>query len=315
MKRSEWWMAACIVLLALGINIARAQDSYTRGQQNPPAPELLPIPKCYTQAVGLPPCSHDQGCCTDAVGCKACSKATHAAQTKCEGCEACCKQAKKPKKVKHAPTVERVLLTPPPAPPMMPVPSPVPVTVYVPNAAALANAPWCTPMPAPPVPLAAPMMVFRAAAHSSQAACGSACDHGVEHAKYEISGGSYAFNFDFGFPIPSETKKHEANTAKLEIECGGLCKASCEKMTLHLGEHQDVTIATTGKQVSITGPSFKATCDNLTRCGAEGCLCLLLQGHVHMHHDKGTVKSSMECDELRILLEDGHMEISIVSAP
>jgi hypothetical protein len=86
-------------------------------------------------------------------------------------------------------------------------------------------------------------------------------------------------------------------------------------MTLHLGENQDVTIEAKRKQVFISGPSFKATCDNLTRCGAEGCLCLMLQGHVHLHHDKGATKSTMECDEIRILLEDGHMEISMMSAP
>src|SRR5262249_3773071 len=156
--------------------------------------------------------------------------------------------------------VERFPLTPPPAPPMMPVPSPMPITVYVPNPAGAVVAPWAAPVPPPPMP-AAPMMVFRASAHATQAACGSDCEHGVEHAKYEIAGGSYAINFDFGFPIASGAKKHEASTGKLEIDCGGQGKASCEKMTLHLGEHQDVTIATMGKQVSIVGPTFKATCD------------------------------------------------------
>jgi hypothetical protein len=311
MKRRDWWLAACVVTLALGVGIGRAQEKIT-------APELLPAPKVCTQAVGLPPCAHEQGCCTDATGCKACTKAMQTAQIKCEGCEACSKQAKKTKKVKHVP-VDRFVMPPPPAPPMMPVSSPMPITVFVPNPAASYGGGWGTPMavppmPAPPMP-AANMMVFRASGHSTQSACSSDCEHGVEHAKYEIAGGSYAINVDFGFPIAPAAKKHEISTGKLEIDCGGPCKASCEKMTLHLGENQDVTIATMGKQVSLIGPSFKATCDNLTRCGADGCLCLMLQGHVHLHHDKGAMKSTMECDEIRILLEDGHMEISMMSAP
>lgn len=311
MKRREWWMAACFATLILGVGIGRAQEKLS-------VPELLPAPKVCTQAVGMPPCCSENGCCTDAAGCKACTKTTHAAQTKCEGCEACSKQAKKTKKVKHVP-VDRFVMPPPPAPPMMPVSSPMPITVFVPNPGASYTGSWAAPMPVPPMPAppmaAGSMMVFRASAHATQAACSSDCEHGIEHAKYEIAGGSYAINFDFGFPIASGAKKHEASAGKLEIDCGGQCKASCDKMTLHLGEHQDVTIATTGKQVSIVGPSFKATCDNLTRCGAENGLCLTLHGHVHLHHDKGATKSTMECDELYIMIAEGHMEISMMSAP
>src|SRR5262249_691801 len=192
MKRREWWMAACLVALALGVSIGRAQERLS-------APELLPAPKVCTQAVGMPPCCSENGCCTDAAGCKACSKATHTAQTKCEGCEACSKQAKKTKKAKHAPTMERFVMPLPPAPPMIPFPSPRPITAPVPQPTARAAMPGATPMPVPPMPApqmaTGSMMVFRASAHATQATCGSDCEHGVEHAKYEIAGGSYAINF------------------------------------------------------------------------------------------------------------------------
>jgi hypothetical protein len=294
-------MVTCVLALALGVGVGRAQQT-----------ELLPPPKCCIEPTASAACAHEQGCCTDAVGCKQCTKPAKAKKAKCEGCsewtigfgcEACPAPAKKVKMSKHGTMPAPVMIAvPPPPPPMMAGPHGGPITIFSPSPMGSYEAPIMPPA-APPVPT----MIFRASAAKGG-------ESAVQHAKYVISGFKCPVALEFG-AAKTTTTKSECGTGTLDIECAGQCRASCEKMTLHLAGGQEFTIATVGKQVVVTGPSLKATCDSLTRQGSAGCTCFLLDGHVCLHHSKEGTKTEMEGEHATLTFVDGHLHSLTIVTP
>jgi hypothetical protein len=228
MNRTELWMATCILTLALGVGVGRAQPAK--------APEPIPAPKCCTEVTACPACPVASSCCTDAVGCKQCSEPVSATKATCEGCttgcsavgcEECKTQAKKVKKVKHTVTPDHFMIAvPPPPPPMIATPQSVPITFFTQPPISSYTAPMPHPMPSP-----ASVMVFRASGHKTG-------ESGVQHAKYEFGAGKCEIELSFGTNHTAAVK-HETSAGQLEIDCGGQCHATCEKMTLHLAGGQE----------------------------------------------------------------------------
>jgi hypothetical protein len=332
MKRTEWWMATCVLALVVGVGVGRAQEKSAQPAPNP-VPKVLYVPALPSdpltlECVGL-----------EAVGCKFGVPAVQAAEAKCKGCTcsaACCqgklddccgecakskkeafasggedRPVKKVKKIKKSGKIE--YFVPVPVPPIMPAPPAPPMTICAPSP--YAPCPNNMLMPIPAQPALEPMMVFRAASHEMQSACGSRnCDSGVKQTKHETHG-KITFGIGLGLTNGGVPVVQVASASQLEIDCGGLCKATCEQMTLQVPGGRELTIATMGKQVVVTGPSLKATCDTLARSESEGSLCLLMQGHVHMHHGKAGMKTDVESEQVRLLIHDGMMEVHTVTTP
>jgi hypothetical protein len=270
----------------------------------------------------------------EAVGCKQCAQAVQAAEVKskgctaCDGCSAvkqgeCCgecakskhdtfasgctgevvpvKKAKKSKKI----GLQDYYIVAPPAPQMPPHIGPIAISVptsFLPTAMSVAM----PPMPAP----AQPMMVFRAASGAKATEC-KGCDSAVQQTKHETHG---SITLGIGLNLAGVPQVHVETHGALEIDCGG-CVASCEQMNLSMPGGKDWTIATTGKQVVVTGPSFKASCDTLARTTSEGAACFMLQGHVHLHHGKSGMKADIESEQVRLVIHDGMVEVQTVTAP
>jgi hypothetical protein len=316
-------MAACVLALAVGVGVGQAQEKPAVAVP-PPAPKVLyipPVPPAYpllNELAGL-----------EAVGCKVCVEAAEAKSKPCacseacgsakktEGCAKCaenkkgccasgtcddCCATKKVKKRKKVGTQDFFMIAAPPPPPMPMMPPTAPVTIYSSTPIAACPAPVCMPTPAEP------MMVFRACNRESAAGCA-----GVQQAKHE-HGGKFEIDINLGLAKCSVPVMH-TSTAQLEIECGSQCKATCEQMTLHVPGGKQLAIATAGKQVVLIGPALKATCDSLMRCGVDGGLCLMLQGHVHLHHGKDGMKADIDSEQVRLVIHDGMVEVHTVTTP
>jgi hypothetical protein len=324
MNRNELWLATCVLALALGVGIGQAQEKPAVAVP-PPAPKVLYVPPVPPAC----PLLHELAG-LEAIGCKMCVEVTEAkakscacceasgTNTKCECCAKCaeakkgtcagaysedCCAPKKVKKRKKVSTQDFLMIAAPPSPPMPMIPPTAPITIYSPAPVPTCPAPVCMPAPAEP------MMVFRACQHDSTSGCGS----GVQQAKHE-HGGKFEIDINLGFPRCTVPVAH-ASSSQLEIECGSQCKATCEHMMLHLPGGKQLTIATAGKQVVVTGPTLKATCDSLTRCGADGGLCLMLHGHVHLHHGKDGMKADIDSEQVRLVIHDGAVEVHTVTTP
>src|SRR5262249_6735819 len=245
--------------------------------------------------------------CTDCAGCGKCAETTK--ESFASGCGAECVPAKKVKKSKKTGSKDHFLIAfPPPAPPMSMAPQAVPIAIYAPAPIGTCPMSVACPVPAPP----ALTMVFRASGHAGASACGEhGCESGVKHAKYE-STGKIAIDLNFGLARVHMPVKREA-AGELEVECGPGCRATCKDMTLHLPGGKQFTIATAGKQVVITGPSLKASCDSLTRTDTNGSLCLHLHGHVRLHQGKDGMRTDIESDQVELVLMDGMVEVHTVT--
>jgi hypothetical protein len=333
MNRTEWWMAACVAALVVGVGVGRAQE------KSPSQPTPSPVPKVlYVPAVPADPLTLE--CMSlEAIGCKIGIPAVQAAETNCRSCPTCkqgkendccgeCAKSKKDvfasggedrpvkkvKKIKKRGNVEYFqIAVPMPAPCMLPPPPTPPMTICAPGPYAACPNNMMMPVPAPPV--AEPMMVFRAVSHAKHGACGSNnCDSDVQQAKHETHG-KITFGIGVGLTSGGVPMVQVERAGQLEIDCGGPCRATCEKMTLHLLGGKEFTIATTGKQVVVTGPSLKATCDTLSRTESEGSFCLLMQGHVYLHHGKAGMKADVESEQVRLLIHDGMVEVHTITTP
>jgi hypothetical protein len=220
---------------------------------------------------------------------------------------------KKVKKIKKKGNVEYFqIAVPMPAPSILPPPPSPPITIYSPAPYSPCPNNLLMPVPAPAVPEST--MVFRSVSYAKHAACGSStCDPGVQHVKHETHG---KITFGIGLGLNGGVPVVQVERAgQLEIDCGGQCTATCEKMTLHLPGGKELTVATTGSQVLVTGPSLKAICDTLSRTESEGSLCLLMQGHVHLHHGKAGMKADVESEQVQLLIHDGTVEVHTVTTP
>ena len=329
MNHKEWWMAICVLALAVGVG--QAQDKQTKASPKP-APRVLyippvpPSPELTLELLGL-----------QAVGCKTGAQAVQAAEVKgkcctsCEGCAAsystgCCGECVKSKRDVFAsggsegctPAVKKVKKVKKPAaheyfivaPPVPPMPAQIgPRIIYTPGPVLPACA---TPVMEFSTP-DQPMMVFRAATRSKAVECGGG-DNAVHQTKHDTHG-SIAIGFGLsltGCSIPTVDVK---TFGQLEVECGG-CVAKCEHMTLNMPDGKEWTVAAVGKQVVVSGPSFKASCDSFARTTAEGLLPgFILQGHVHLHHGKSGMKVDVESEQVFLVLRDGKVEVHTVTAP
>ena len=322
MNRNEWWLAACVLALALGVGLGQAQEKPAVivpapvPRVAPPMPTPCPIVHELVglEAMGCKICvqaaeaKSKSGACCESCGnctkCECCAKCAEAKKGSCpSACSDDCSAPKKVKKRKKANVQDFFMIAAPPPPPMPMIPPAPPITIYSPTPVPSCPAPVCMPAPAEP------MMVFRACQHDSTAGCGS----GVQQAKHE-RGGKFEIDISLGLAKCSVPVMH-ASTSQLEMECGGQCKATCEQMMLHLPGGKQLTIASSGKQVVVTGPALKATCDSLTRCGADGGLCLMLQGHVHLHHGKDGMKADIDSEQVRLVIHDGAVEVHTMTKP
>ena len=330
MNCKEWWMATCVMALAVGVG--QAQEKQSKFSPPKPSPQVLyippvpAVPELTLQLVGL-----------EAVGCKTAAQAVQAAEVKgksctsCGGCAAanpadCCGECvkskrevfasgstegtahkvKKVKKIKKPAAQEYFIVAPPP-PPMTaqfggygyaPSPAPQPAVQQVVELS--------TPEQ--------PMMVFRAVSKINSVKCDSGCDTPIQQTKHETHG-SIAIGLGLsltGCSIPTVDVK---TFGQLEMECGG-CTAKCDKMTLDMPGGHEWTVTAVGKQVVVTGPSFKASCDSFARTTSENSFPgFILQGHVHLHHGKNGMKVDVESEQVSLVLRDGKVEVRTVTAP
>lgn len=327
MNRNEWWMATCVAALVVGVGVGQAQEKPAKPRPIP-APQVFyvpPIPLAHPLALQLAG--------LEAIGCKVCVPAVQAAEAKCKSCTGCaecgqaktgeccsecaqsktgqfacdgagqCVPVKKVKKSKKSAPHDYFQIA---VPPLMP-PQCVPITIYAPAPAVPCPNNMLMPIPAP----TEPMMVFRSASHAKASACGSCgCDSGVQQAKHETHG---KFSIALGLGLTHGVPVVQLTTSgQLEIECGAGCKMKCEHMTLSMPDGKELTVATIGKQVVVSGPSLKAMCDSLTRCGSESSICLTLQGHVRLHQGKDGMKTDVEAEQVRLFMHDGRMEVHTV---
>ncbi|HMF14781.1 MAG TPA: hypothetical protein VKE94_20845 [Gemmataceae bacterium] len=332
MNRRELWLAGCVLGLVAGVGVGRAQDKTP--------PEAVPMP-VVVSVPALPTSPALQCVSLEAVGCKLAAPAVQARCPSCTGCAACaqsksddccgecakCKRdtfasegadepaaPKKVKKIKRTKAVDYFQIAVP-APPI-PVAQPgAPIAVYapVPIGTCPNNLPIAMPPPLPPT--SEPVMVFRAAAFHET--CGhedKSCGSSVRQTKHESSQ-SIAVGIGLKLAGGLTPVVQLSTVGQLEIECSDACKATCQNMTLRLANGEQLTIAPVGKQVAVTGPSLKATCDTLARTNANGALSLLLQGHVHLHHGKTGMKAEIESEQVRIVLHDGLMELHTFTLP
>ena len=337
MKRNEYWMAACVLAIVVGVGVGRAQDRPAKHESVPvpPVRHFPPIPPDHPLAaelaameaagckVAVPAVQEAEAKCKSCPGCSACSEAKHG-----DCCGECTKRksdafasggagenkpAKKIKKLKQPRDVDFFQIAVPP-PPLPLAPPGVPVAIYTsgPMAGCPNNVPVAIPLPAP---AAEPVMVFRAASKDSATACGAkGCTSGLQQANHETHG---EFTFGIGLSLTGASIPFVqlASFGQLEIECGDHCKATCETMTLHLANGEQLSIAPVGKQVAVTGPSLKATCDTLAKTTSNSALCLMLQGHVRLHHGKAGMKADVESEQVRLVLRDGTVEVHTLTTP
>jgi hypothetical protein len=327
MNRREYWLAACVLALAAGVGIGRGQEPAQEPELIPP-PRVLFIPP-------VPPALAVELAGLEAAGCKSCTQASATAKAKCQGCSgcsdcSCCQEAgccdkcgkkkktdkfasesvpaKKSKKSKKHGVQDFIMVAVPP-PPMPPMPVCCPPMASCPYCSAPAMAVSVPSMPAPP------MMVFRAAASASECACSEGrCGSFIQQTKHETDG-KINVEVHLGVVSAGGTIKSQSSAGQLEIDCGAGCTAMCERMSLQVPGGQKVTIATSGKQVTVEGPSFRAICDTLARDNSGNCMCLMLQGHVRLHQSKSGSKTEIESEQVRLVVMEGLMEIHTVCAP
>jgi len=330
MNRKEWWMATCVLALAVGVG--QAQDKQSKSSPKsaprvlyippvPPSPELtlellgLEAVGCKTGAQAVQAADAKGKCCTSCDGCAASNPAGccgECVKSKrdvfASGCsEGCTPAVKKVKKVKKPAAYEYFIV----APPVPPMPAQIgPGIIYTPGPVMPAAA-------TPPMEFSTPdqpMMVFRAVTKIKTVECASGCDTAVQQTKHDTHG-SIAIGFGLnltGCSIPTVDVK---TFGQLEIECGG-CVAKCEQMRLNMPDGKDWTVAAVGMQVVVSGPSFKASCDSFARTTSEGLLPgFILQGHVHLHHGKSGMKVDVESEQVFLVLRDGKVEVHTVTAP
>jgi hypothetical protein len=333
MNRNECWMAACVTALVVGVSVGQAQEKPAKPQPTP-APKVFYIPPVPfdhplalelvgLEAVGCKVCA--SAIQTDDANCKSCAGCAECAQAKTGGCctecvksntavfasdcDGSCAPLKKAKKRKAGDLRDYFQIAVPP--PCMPMPPQgIPVAIYA--SPAVGRCPVSVPLPMPTP--AEPMMVFRAASHANASACGSCgCNSGVQQAKHDTGGKiGIAVSLGLTHAVP---QVQVATAGHLEIECGGQCKASCEKMTIHMPGGKELTIAPMGKQVVVSGPALSATCDTLARSECNGSLCLVLEGHVHLHHGKAGMKADVESEQVRLVLHGDVVEVHTVTSP